>query len=146
MEHVLEGGAMVAAEVSLNKANEIIISCRVENVTVGAWNSPTSVTFSGDGNEMEKIIDVLKKEDIFYRKLDVQSAFHTSYMDSARKTLEGLLGMVGSSNSGSKRTSIAFISTLTGTPIDHSELSTAAYWGKQVKNLNLRYLYKYYFM
>jgi acyl transferase domain-containing protein len=132
MEHALEGGAMVAAEVSLNRANEIIISCGVENVNVGAWNSPTSVSFSGDSKEMESVVEILKKDDVFYRKLDVQSAFHTRYMDSARKALEGLLDAVSPGGPGSKHSNVAFVSTVTGTAIDHAELSSAGYWGKQV--------------
>jgi acyl transferase domain-containing protein len=106
MEHAQAGGAMVAAKVSLNRANEIIATCGAENVTVGAWNSPTSVTFSGDEREMEKVMAALEKDGVFNRKLDVQSAFHTVYMDEARKTLEGLMSVLAPNGSPSKRSKV----------------------------------------
>ncbi|KAK2944744.1 putative Long-chain-fatty-acid--AMP ligase FadD26 [Blattamonas nauphoetae] len=128
MSRAKSGGGMIAAEISVDRGNSLIKESGVSDVWIGAWNSPTSISFSGNGKSLDKIEPLLEKEGCFFRRLKVASAFHTNYMDSAKSELENRVGELRS-----QQTSIPFISTVTGKVLAGEDLNTG-YFGSQLRS------------
>lgn len=74
-------GAMLAASLSVDEASSL---CNQEQfrgrVSVAAFNSPQSVTLSGNGDAVKEIEALLKAEHKFARMLKVDTAYHSHHM------------------------------------------------------------------
>jgi len=73
-------GAMMAAGLSSEKAEEWITKVTDGEVVVACINSPSSVTISGDAEGIDQLLRLLKAESIFARKLQVDTAYHSPHM------------------------------------------------------------------
>ncbi|MCH8314199.1 MAG: type I polyketide synthase, partial [Nitrospinae bacterium] len=97
-------------------------------ISLAAVNSPKSVTISGDPEALEKMIQPLRQQEIFCHYLQVNYAFHSHQMDSARKgllqSLNGLQCQTGS---------IPFYSTVRG-KLERGDQMGADYWWDNVRN------------
>lgn len=75
-------GAMIAVGTSMADAEEL---CRDEvyagRLVVAASNSSSSVTISGDEDAVTELQDLLEDENKFYRRLRVDTAYHSPHMD-----------------------------------------------------------------
>lgn len=77
-------GAMLALGVSQDEASKLIEEHATDGyATVGAINSPQSVTVSGDESAIEKIHQVAEARGLFVRRLKVGLAYHSRHMDEA---------------------------------------------------------------
>ncbi|KAM3444039.1 hypothetical protein NHJ13734_001638 [Beauveria thailandica] len=76
-----EKGGMIAAAMTHPDAKDL---CENESalghISVAAYNSPTSVTLSGDGDVIDQVAVVLDDEEKFNRILRVQTAYHSHHM------------------------------------------------------------------
>ncbi|KAK8126997.1 uncharacterized protein PG998_002756 [Apiospora kogelbergensis] len=74
-------GGMMAVGTSFEDAKEF---CELEEfngaLSVAAYNSPTSVTISGDREALETAQVVFQEEKRFYRALKVDTAYHSAHM------------------------------------------------------------------
>ncbi|KAK1975036.1 beta-ketoacyl synthase domain-containing protein [Colletotrichum cereale] len=74
-------GAMLAADITFEDAEEL---CKLEEfegrICVAAYNSPTSVTISGDADALKHVEAILKDEDKFVRFLRLDKAYHSHHM------------------------------------------------------------------
>ena len=119
-------GRMLAATLDAKEAEEIAASFPGK-VAVAAFNSPVSVTFSGEPAPLEEIARTLESRGIFNRFLQVNYAFHSHLMDPARRDLLEALGKVETSAAR-----LALYSTVTGTATDGRDLD-ADYWWRNVR-------------
>ncbi|GFF58827.1 lovastatin diketide synthase LovF [Aspergillus lentulus] len=122
-------GSMMAASISETSAQKYIDRLTQGEAVVACINSPQSVTISGDLSAVTEIENMLKTDDVWCRKLKVQTAYHSPHMKViAEKYLESIQDVVpaGSSN-------ITFFSSVTGAEISHGDLS-AEYWVKNLLN------------
>ncbi|KAB5550768.1 polyketide synthetase [Coniochaeta sp. 2T2.1] len=87
-------GAMMAAGASAEDANELCdLPMFKGRLCVAAYNSPTSVTLSGDSDAVEQAREILQDEGKFARVLKVDKAYHSPHMrKAAAGFLEGLRG------------------------------------------------------
>ena len=100
-------------------------------VEVACFNSPTSLTLSGEVSALEKVRDRLQEDGHFARMLLVDVAYHSSYMAQIGDEYEKLLldhckasdGIHGSSNSANNT---RMFSSVTGKVMDRSP--GASYW------------------
>ena len=120
-------GRMVAVGISLERAREAIRGFE-NQVAVAAVNSPNLVTLAGDTEAVEAVVEALETEEVFIRWLPIDYAFHTHQMDPIR---DDLLKSLADIKPRSGR--IPFISTVTGSTIDGSELD-AEYWWRNVRD------------
>ncbi|MCG8336165.1 MAG: thioester reductase domain-containing protein [Proteobacteria bacterium] len=97
------------------------------NVSIGAINSPTSVTLSGNTSELNKIALLLDKKNVFNRFLKVEVPYHSPAMDLITPDLELSL-----SELKPKKAQIPIVSTVTSDFIDGKEFD-ASYWVKNVR-------------
>jgi acyl transferase domain-containing protein/acyl carrier protein len=96
-------------------------------ISIAAYNSPESVTLSGDTDALQKAADRLTARDIFNRFLKVEVPYHSRAMDRLR---DELLRSLASLSPRPAR--IKLVSTLTGKPVSGEEM-TADYWWRSMR-------------
>jgi len=126
MEAADKKGRMLAATLDAQQAEQIAASFP-GRVAVAAFNSPVSVTFSGESAPLEEIARTLESRGIFNRFLQVSYAFHSHLMDPARRDLLEALGKVETSPAR-----LTLFSTVTATATDGRDLD-ADYWWRNVR-------------
>lgn len=119
-------GKMAAAEISPDEAAGIV-SRHGGRLSVGAINSPTSVTLSGEPDALLEVLAALSERDVFCRQLQVNYAFHSpqigSYQEEMRASVEGIRP---------KPALVPIISTVTGKPAVEQDYG-AAYWAENIR-------------
>ena len=119
-------GRMAALGLSLENA-ALAIAPYGERLTIAAVNSPNSVTIAGDADAIGALGAELEPNQIFFRPLDLDYAFHSRCMDPIREQLldrlDGLAPRDGR---------LRFVSTVTGTTIEGRRLD-AAYWWDNIR-------------
>ena len=103
---------------------ELIIAC---------YNSPNSLTISGDETKIDALKILLDAQDIFARKLKVMNAYHSSHMKVVADEYLRLMGDISSKPNGHLKTEPSttqpsMYSSVTGKLITPHELSTGQYW------------------
>lgn len=88
-------GGMLAAAMSLSEASELCTEPWFDGrVTVAASNSPSGVTLSGDMDAIEEIQENLENENIQFKQLRVDTAYHSHHMaQCSERYLECLKNM-----------------------------------------------------
>ncbi|MGH3958724.1 SDR family NAD(P)-dependent oxidoreductase [Mycobacterium sp.] len=114
-------GAMVAAEVTLAEAQQLIAG-REGRVAIAASNSHRSTVLSGDQTVLADLVAVLEQRDRFCRWIDVDVASHSPQMHALATDLADML-------TGLQPTapSIPIYSTVTGDLLTDRRLD-AGYW------------------
>ncbi len=118
-------GTMLAAHISAQQAKEFLVD--YTTLTLAAINGPVSVTFSGADHEVDQLAQVLKKQDVFHKKLRVNIPYHSQYMDPiCDEFIESIAAIKP------KKPSCLFFSTVTG----HSgtEDLDANYWWRNLRD------------
>ena len=77
-------GSMVSLFCAKQKAEELVAKI-AGNIVLANINSPSQMIVSGGDNEIDKIIEFAKKEDISTYRLNVSNAFHSSLMKPASR-------------------------------------------------------------
>ena len=129
-----EPGAMMSVGLSrvdvepyLVEANEKC-SGEIGSVSVACVNSPRNVTLAGSEKKLAALRAKLDQDEVFARKLKVEIAYHTSYMDDVASAYRSFIQGVGTSKPSCNRTaSPKMISTVTGEEICTDSL-TEDYW------------------
>ncbi len=119
-------GKMAAANVSAEEA-EALIEPYENKVLIAGINSPMAVTLTGDETALLDLGRKLEKENIFFRLLDLNYAFHSEAMDALHQPLLDSLEMLSPGDA-----TVKFVSTVTGDYLEGSEL-TANYWWENVR-------------
>lgn len=125
----VEGG-MLAAGLPSAVATELIskIPPQVGRLVVACVNSPQSVTISGDKNAIEMLQKNLEAQQVFVRRLAVDTAYHSHHMEEVAATYAQMLSKAVKP---STENSAVFVSSVTGEPARPVELDHT-YW---VRNL-----------
>jgi phthiocerol/phenolphthiocerol synthesis type-I polyketide synthase C len=118
-------GAMLAAELSLAEAEELIAG-KQSQVAVAAINSHRSMVLSGDPAVLADLMTKLQQQDRFCRWVKVDVASHGPQMDPLRADLKDALAALRPAAAG-----IPMYSTVTGDVLADGALDEA-YW---VENL-----------
>ena len=116
-------GSMMAVGCTAEEINPLIAQLATGNAKIACFNSPTSLTISGDEVAIDELQNLMEEKQLFNRKLQVDVAYHSHHMNLAakyyRKALESL--------DHPKLTSVKFHSSLLGHVIDGSQLEPS-YW------------------
>jgi len=126
MQIVPPTGRMLAAGLAREDA-EAVVAPFAGRVTIGAVNSPESVTLSGDEDAIAAIERDLVGRDVYCRLLKVNYAFHSHHMDLVRGEVSTSLGGVQP-----REAAIAVYSTVTGRRAGAGDFG-AAYWWRNVR-------------
>jgi acyl transferase domain-containing protein len=80
------GGGMLAVGLSEDDA-QALIAPYGDTVTIAAINGPRGVTLAGHKERLAEVAARLKAKSVFYRRLVVEAAYHSSYMDPLQQPL-----------------------------------------------------------
>lgn len=126
MDRATSKGAMLAAGISMETA-ENLLAPHKETVSLAAVNGPSSVTFAGNRQALEDIEVQLKRMDAFNRFLNVDYAFHSSFMEPVQQDLLDSLGEIDCQSP-----QIPLWSTVTGKEVTRP-IHQAQYWWQNVR-------------
>ncbi|TVY91443.1 Reducing polyketide synthase [Lachnellula willkommii] len=101
-------------------------------LTIACMNSRNSHTISGDAAQIDALVQTLQNGKIFARKLAVEMAYHSRYMEPMSEEYAKCMGEIqpGCWTNGLPKPQ--FFSSTYGTLIDQSKLQDAAYWTKNL--------------
>jgi hybrid polyketide synthase/nonribosomal peptide synthetase ACE1 len=122
-----EKGAMIAVGASHAEALEMCADPRFKvRIQVAAVNSSSSITLSGDEGAIDEVLEVLKTEQKFARKLKVDTAYHSAHMlPCAEPYLESMNSCEIQRND---RTGPVWLSSVTEGQKMFKEILTESYW------------------
>ncbi|KAH6652321.1 putative polyketide synthase [Truncatella angustata] len=120
-------GSMMAVGGSKEEFEALISELKDGEVKIACYNSPTSLTISGDEAGIDELKRTVDDKQIFNRKLFVDTAYHSHHMNLLAKDYQESIGHLPSPSP----TSVRFHSSLLGKQCDASELEPT-YW---VQNL-----------
>ncbi|CAG8395028.1 unnamed protein product [Penicillium salamii] len=118
-------GGMLAAGLSPEEAQPYLDRVVEGSATIACYNSPSSVTISGDQSAIVQLEAEMKKDQKFARQLRVQTAYHSSHMNLVADDYKTAMGDI--QHLSKSTNSVAMFSSVTGALIDLSELGTS-YW------------------
>lgn len=108
--------------------------CRTESddgyISVGCVNSPRNITVSGSNGRIAALEKVLQQDDVFTRRLKVDVAYHSRYMDDVASVYGTLIQDIDIGTLSTEQPTM--FSSVTGRRISSDELSESGYW---VKNM-----------
>ncbi|KAI1424757.1 ketoacyl-synt-domain-containing protein [Xylaria sp. FL1777] len=120
-------GAMIAVGGSKEEFEPIISEIKEGEIRIACYNSPSSLTISGDEAGIDELKKVAEEKQLFNRKLFVDTAYHSHHMNLLAKDYQESIADTHPPLS----TNVRFHSSLLGRRIDGSELESS-YW---VQNL-----------
>ncbi|PFG56983.1 acyl transferase domain-containing protein [Amycolatopsis sulphurea] len=119
-------GTMAAVNLAPAEAAELL--ARYDGrVEIAGVNSATDVTVAGPREDLRDLADRLAEREVFCRVLDVDYPFHSAAMDPLWASLPTALADLTP-----KPSSVEFVSTVTGRPLEGDRLD-AAYWWRNVR-------------
>lgn len=104
----------------------------VGRLTLACMNSKTSQTISGDAAQIDALVQTLNDQKIFARKLKVEMAYHSRYMEPIANEYKECIGKIQPGSWSGQRADVQFFSSTYGTKIELSKLREAAYWTKNL--------------
>ncbi|KAJ8129093.1 hypothetical protein O1611_g4539 [Lasiodiplodia mahajangana] len=124
---------MAAVGLDLEKSRDVIDKVNegfqgIPKLTVACMNSKDSQTISGDAAQIEALVQTVKDDQIFARKLAVELAYHSRYMEPMAEEYTRSLGEIESTPWPGHYPKPQFFSSTYGTIIDPAKLQDAAYW------------------
>lgn len=79
-QRTTQRGAMMAVGLGQEDAERYIAKLENPGITVACINSPSSVTVSGDANGISDMKEALDADEIFNRRLKIDTAYHSHHM------------------------------------------------------------------
>ncbi|MCJ1393516.1 hypothetical protein MMC18_006391 [Xylographa bjoerkii] len=129
-----ERGSMMAVALSEEDATQYLKLEKVQkcrgDISIGCINSPRNVTVTGAEDKVNAMKEILDEENIFARKLRVDNAYHSSYMEAISLEYWNLIKDITMRPSHEGRTVPVMYSSVTGQKIAPVELSHGEYWVK----------------
>lgn len=140
--HAGLNGAMTAVGGTADEIQPIIDeltgSVKVEGkVSVACYNSPSSLTISGDSTALTAFEDELKSKhpDMFCRRLQVDTAYHCHHMNMiADEYRESIVRQMEQGSQSNNNEPAQFFSSLHGHRVDGLECAHAEYWVRNLTN------------
>jgi acyl transferase domain-containing protein/acyl carrier protein len=121
-------GGLMAAVFASEAQVAPVVARRAHALAIAALNGPEETVISGDPDAVHAAIDELTSAGLRTRRLTVSHAFHSPRMDPALDALEQAAASVRYSSP-----QIPFVSSVTGRLADEHELTTPAYWRRQLR-------------
>ena len=129
-------GAMLSVALNPEQVQSYLVkSAKGSNaggLTIACLNSPKNVTISGPLTEIDHLKKILDENSIFARKLQVENAYHSVYMNAIVEDYKRLVGTLEPGNLGEILEQPPFYSSVTGSLAALEYLQTVEYW---IKNL-----------
>lgn len=115
-------GRLVAIGLPMEQVKQAMVGYE-DRVSFAAINSPSSVTLVGDPQALEKIVEPLQEQQVFFRLLQGKVPYHSHYLEPLRDEFFESLGDVQL-----QETAFPLYSTVTGGLITGPELHAQYWW------------------
>ncbi|CAK7224927.1 Type I Iterative PKS [Sporothrix bragantina] len=122
-QHPTLQGRMMAVGGSKEEFQPLIDNLKEKEVRIACYNSPSSLTISGDEPALAELEKICEDKGMFNRRLVIDTAYHSHHMNLVAKEYRTSLLKL----KAPAETSVRFHSSLQGKLIDASELQ-ASYW------------------
>jgi len=116
-------GRMMAVGGSKEEVAPLIDALKEKEVRIACFNSPSSLTISGDEPALAELERLVEEKQMFNRRLLVDVAYHSHHMNLVAKDYRASIAKLAPANP----TSVRFHSSLHGHLIDGTELQPS-YW------------------
>lgn len=116
-------GAMMAVGGGEEDIAPLIAQLEAKEVRIACFNSPSSLTISGDESAIDELQVLIEAQQMFNRKLQVDVAYHSHHMKLVADEYEEALEAINQPAS----TKVRFHSSLHGHLVEGSKLQTS-YW------------------
>jgi acyl transferase domain-containing protein len=124
-------GAMMAVGLSTEAAQKYITGLTQGEVVIACVNSPSSVTISGDEAAIDEMLEILKANSTFCRKLKVENAYHSHHMQLIAERYLDCIADIRPTTPPPSMENLKMASSVTGDLVTHLDLGPA-YW---IRNL-----------
>nr|WP_263172714.1 type I polyketide synthase [Streptomyces sp. SCSIO ZS0520] len=129
MQELAQGGVMTSLQAGAKEVEASLAKVTGgERVSIAALNGPASTVVSGDADAVEAVAVYWREQGRKTRRLRVSHAFHSAYMDPMLAEFEKT-----ASTLTFHPPTIAVISNVTGKLATVEELTSPAYWARQVR-------------
>ena len=129
-------GAMLSVALSSKQAQSYLEEAKNSShegsITIACINSPKNVTVSGCLEVVDTLKAILDKEGIFARKLQVDNAYHSAYMEAIADDYKRVIRDLEPGSSMGVSGDPSFYSSVTGSLTPLGDLQSPDYW---IKNL-----------
>jgi len=128
-------GAMLAVGATPAAIEEIIanIGAGYGRMRIACFNSPSSVTVSGDATAIDQLHAVLDADGTFNRKLMTNgAAYHSHQMGLMEKEYAQVLAKLRPTPPASASTSIRMVSSVTGLDVEDQSMLDGTYWARNL--------------
>ncbi|GIJ99998.1 type I iterative polyketide synthase [Aspergillus viridinutans] len=125
-EYVAKPGGMVAVAMGREETSAFLMP----GVIIACENSPSSVTISGDVNELAKVTQAINtsRPDVLVRQLRVDVAYHSPYMNDVGETYRSHMARFLVDSRTGRSPQVEFFSTVTGKRLEEATLLDPEYW------------------
>lgn len=127
MQSLPKGGAM-AAIFADEKTVLAAIADKTDSIAVAAFNALDEIVISGDERAIDAVIESLSAKGIQSKKLPVSHAFHSHLMEPILAEFSRTVASIET-----KKTTIPWISNLTGEVLEPGDMMDATYWVRHVR-------------
>lgn len=103
-------GSMMAVGCTKEEMEPLLESLTNKNIRIACYNSPSSLTISGDTSAIDELQAIMEAKNMFNRKLQVDVAYHSEHMSRVATSYRASLSALESP----KESNIRFYSSLYG--------------------------------
>lgn len=131
-------GAMAAIGCTADEAAPLIAQVTEQlgadgELVIACYNSPRSLTLSGDEARIDALVEAAGRRKLFARKLRVAKAYHSRHMAPVADEYRALMGTLrAQAPEATHDGGVQIVSSVTGGVLAAGEMATAEYW---VQNL-----------
>jgi microcystin synthetase protein McyG len=126
LQRITGHGRMAAVNLAPEDAERIITDYQ-GRLSIGAVNSPTSITLTGAEDALDHVLKRLSRKNIFCKQLPVDYAFHSPQTEVLQQEM-----IDSAAGIKTRSASIDVLSTVTGRPAGGTDFG-AAYWAENIR-------------
>jgi acyl transferase domain-containing protein/SAM-dependent methyltransferase len=127
MQSLPAGGRMAAVFTNLQSVEAALLSKGAHSVSIAAINGPELVVISGQGHDVQAVLDRLESEEVKSSDLAVSHAFHSPLMHPIADAFAQAAAAVQY-----RQLDTTFVSTVTGSVADTKLVGAPDYWRRQI--------------